>query len=145
MEATRVTANEFQQGFSILKRQGAERSNTVFGPFSPTHTRIGALADSTGENSNFYRAADFDRLGVKSDPSSLFEATYSHTLRRLVSHVISVEVLSTMTSWLSALRALMARTGRSRSFETSRLAPWSLDFRAPRKTEGPYSGQKTQY
>ena len=35
--------------------------------------------------------ADFDALGVIPDPSSLYEPSYSRTLRRLVSQVISVE------------------------------------------------------
>lgn len=85
------------RGIHVLAESGqtapddGDPSNTVVVPFMPTHTRPGAPTDPTQENSGVYRTADFDALGVTPDPSSLYEAAYSRTLRRLVSHIISVE------------------------------------------------------
>ncbi len=68
-----------------------ECRNPVVVPFGAPEGRSSLTPASPPSTVDVYRAADFDALGVTPDPANLYDDGYAQTLRRLVSHIISVE------------------------------------------------------
>ena len=68
-----------------------ERIDPVVVPFGKPEQRSGGVTPTQPSNFDVYRAADFGALGLTPDPANLYDEAYAQTLRKLVSHIISVE------------------------------------------------------
>lgn len=68
-----------------------ERSDPVVVSFGAPHQRSGGVTSTQPSSIDVYHTADFGALGLTPDPAKLYDEAYGQTLRKLVSHVISVE------------------------------------------------------